>query len=171
MLGGWATLGLPAQAPDETLRLRMVEVQEITDWLDGLWQLKEQDAIDLDQAELHPWLLAAALRAGVPQEAKVPLPEIVDGKAALALSAWAEAVAGASASPKFVMRMTADQQLLCRVQGPDLRHPSESLLEQLQPWLSAEVLTNNELGIGAGVLCRGLRLGQVQQEDPVQTRA
>lgn len=171
VLGGWATLGLPAHEPDETLRRRMVEVQEITEWLDTLWHLLQDSPTDLSHPQLPSWLIAATLRAGTPQEAKSPLPEIADGQAGLALSAWAETVAGHSTSPQFVLRMTDDNRLLCRVQGADLRQASAELMVQLKPWLSQEQLAEDEIGFGAGVLCRGLRLNSGEENRAYPTPA
>jgi hypothetical protein len=170
VLGGWATLGLPTQSPDEALRLRMVEVQEVTDWLDRLWHVQRDDPTDLNHPQIPEWMLAAAFRAGTPLEAKLPLPEILEPSAGLALSAWAEAVAGQCSTPKFALRMADDDRLLCRIQGSDLRTPSASLMETLSPWLTAEKLTDEHLGIGAGVLCTGLRLATPEAAEAISNR-
>jgi len=171
VMGGWAALGLPATSPDETLRMRMLEVQEVTDWLDQLWQIQRDSPTDLSHPQMPEWLLAAALRAGTPSEAKLPLPEVLVPEAGLALSAWTEAVAGESSSPKCVIRMTEEGRLLCRIQGPDLRSPSASLMATLKPWLTAETLTNEHLGIGAGVLCEGLRLEVPETVEAISNHA
>lgn len=172
VLGGWATLGLPAHAPDETLRERMTEVQEVTDWLEKLWVKVQSSPTDLLHDEALPWLLAASLRAGTPSEAKQPLPNILVGEAGLALAAWAEAIAGDSSSPKFVLRTIDDDHVLCRVQGPDLRIPADEVMTAIAPWLTPEPLGTDHLGIGASVVCSGLRMQEEpDQAEAVQTRA
>jgi hypothetical protein len=166
VLGGWATLGLPAQDGEETLRSRMMEVQQVTEWVDELWHIQAQPLPNLCRDDLIPWLLAATLRAGTPQEAKDPIPVFKQAEAGLAFCAWLELVAGQSPSPKFRLENKGKSSIHCKIQGPSLNEVPTAMKSILAPWLEIETLAADEIGFSCAVTCNGLQIQNEKQSSP-----
>ncbi|NQU47625.1 MAG: hypothetical protein HQ519_03170 [Planctomycetes bacterium] len=166
VLGGWATLGLPAKDGEETLRSRMLEVQQVTEWVDELWHIQAQPTPNLCREDLIAWLLAASLRIGTPQEAKDPIPEFSQVEAGLAFCAGLELVAGQSPSPKFRMENKDGYSIHCKIQGPLLNEISAEMKSLLSPWLEFENLAADEIGFSYAVTCQGLQIHKGKHSSP-----